>query len=68
MKNWKQNGWKTSTGTDVKNQEIWLSLDTTVQALKMKGLNLRIEWVKGHAGIHGNEMADRLATAGIDIY
>lgn len=32
----------------------------------MNGLNVDIQWVKGHAGIHWNEFADRLANQALD--
>ncbi len=56
---WEKNGWKTSTGGDVENKEIWMSLVGAVRKIKGK-----IEWkkVKGHAGIAGNERVDEIAT------
>lgn len=65
LPNWKKNGWKTSNATDVRNKEIWLSLSTCYDALKLKGIQLDMQWVKGHANVYGNEMADQLASAGI---
>lgn len=65
MPNWKKNGWKTAHGTDVRNKEIWQSLSTCYDALTLKGIQLEILWVKGHANVYGNEMADQLAVAGI---
>lgn len=53
---WKNNGWKTLAGP-VKNQELWMQLDSL-----MTDLHVSWEWVKGHAGIEGNEVADTLAS------
>jgi ribonuclease HI len=56
---WEKNGWKTSTGGDVENKEIWMSLVNAVRQIKGK-----IIWkkVKGHAGVAGNERVDEIAT------
>ncbi|CAJ0586680.1 unnamed protein product, partial [Mesorhabditis spiculigera] len=54
---WKENGWMTSAGTPVKNQDLHKELDR-----KMQGMDVKFEYVPGHSGIHGNEQADRLAT------
>ncbi len=55
IKSWKKNGWRTSSKSPVKNVEYWLELD----ALNNK-LSVNWSWVKGHAGIEGNEECDRL--------
>ncbi len=52
---WKKNGWRTSGKSAVKNVEYWVELD----ALNSK-LSVNWSWVKGHAGIEGNEECDRL--------
>lgn len=56
---WEKNNWKTSTGGDVENQDLWKLLVQVVR--RIKGT---ITWkkVKGHAGIPGNERADEIAT------
>lgn len=55
IKTWKKNGWRTSNRESVKNVEYWTELD----ALNNK-MNVTWSWVKGHAGISGNEECDRL--------
>lgn len=57
---WQRKGWKTSTGTPVKNQDLWL-------ALAEAGRRHTIEWnwIKGHAGHPENERCDELARAAI---
>tara|TARA_B100000575_G_scaffold292697_1_gene301806 strand:+ start:4407 stop:4868 length:462 start_codon:yes stop_codon:yes gene_type:complete len=53
---WKINGWKTSTKKPVKNQDLWLKLDSEI-----KHHNIKWNWVKGHANNKYNEKADLLA-------
>ena len=60
IKNWKNNKWKTSQKKDVKNKNLWLLVD-----LASEKHNIEWNWVKGHAGNYGNEIADKLATQAI---
>ncbi|MCF6764679.1 ribonuclease HI [Thiotrichales bacterium 19S3-7] len=59
--NWKKNNWKTAQKKPVKNKELWLELDHQLQKHQV-----RWHWVKGHAGIEGNEIADQLANLGVE--
>lgn len=61
MHNWKKNGWKTSARKPVKNDDLWRELDLEVGRHKINW-----HWVKGHAGIPDNELADELANRGVD--
>ena len=56
IKNWKKNGWKTAAKKQVKNKELWMSLDVLIAKH-----NINWKWVKGHAGNIYNEKADYLA-------
>ena len=58
---WKKNNWKTASKKPVKNMELWQELDQLVNQHEITW-----KWVKGHAGIPGNERADELANKGID--
>jgi len=62
IESWKSNGWKTVAKKPVKNIDLWQSLDEQV-----KKHRINWHWVKGHAGIEGNEMADQLANLAIDL-
>ena len=56
IKNWKKNGWKTSTGKPVQNLDLWQKID---------GLRINevcMEFVKGHSGDKYNERVDLIAT------
>ena len=57
---WKKKGWKTASGSAVKNVDLWQALDDLIQKH-----DIEWEWVKGHAGIEGNEKADELANRGV---
>src|SRR5690554_6915262 len=50
---WKRRGWRSSTGTAVKNTELWQTLDVLASAARAQ-----VEWVRGHNGDAGNEWAD----------
>ena len=56
---WRKRGWKTATGGDVLNRDLWEQLDELVTARGKGG----IEWhyVRGHAGTPGNERVDEIA-------
>jgi ribonuclease HI len=61
---WKSNNWCKADGTTVSNVEHWQFLDKHMNALQAKGVSITFEWVKGHNGDQGNEMADKYATIG----
>jgi ribonuclease HI len=57
---WKKNAWRTSDKKQVKNQDLWMELDSLAGELSPGW-----EWVKGHAGNTYNERCDKLAQAQI---
>lgn len=61
ISSWKRNGWKTASKDPVKNQDLWMSLDTLASPLSVRWV-----WVKGHAGIKYNELVDTLTRKEID--
>ena len=54
---WKKNGWS-KKGGEIKNLELIIEAHTLYEKLKDK---IEINHVKGHAGVEGNELADRMA-------
>ena len=61
IEGWKKRGWKKSDKKPVLNSDLWQDLDSLNARL-----NVNWKWVKGHAGIEGNERADALARKGIE--
>lgn len=61
MVGWKRRGWKTASGAKVKNLELWKE----IYSLWNPKLHT-VEWVRGHNGDPGNELADVWANAGSD--
>jgi len=57
---WKKRGWKKSDKKPVINVDLWKTLDQLNSEREVTW-----KWVKGHAGIEGNERADELAREGI---
>jgi len=53
---WKRKGWKTAEGEDVANQDLWKELMRAVA-----GKKIIWKYVRGHAGIPGNERVDEIA-------
>jgi ribonuclease HI len=54
--NWRRKGWKTASGTPVKNRDLWEELDELARKHRV-----RWEWIRGHNGHPENERADTLA-------
>ncbi|MCS5563016.1 MAG: ribonuclease HI [Oleiphilaceae bacterium] len=60
LSGWKRNGWKTAAKKPVKNDDLWRELDAETARHRVNW-----HWVKGHAGIPDNELADELANQGV---
>lgn len=70
-KKWKSNGWRTTNGSVVANQDLIKRILQYLKHINKKLANygfppVRIEYVPGHSGDYGNEMADQLANQGAD--
>lgn len=61
---WRAKGWRSASGDPVKNLELWERLVHLIES-KPK-LKVDFCWVKGHAGIAMNELADQLAAKGVE--
>ena len=53
--NWKRKGWKTSTGGDVLNRDLWEKLDSLTKIHQVTW-----HWVKGHSDDERNNRCDEL--------
>jgi len=58
---WKAKGWRTTSRTPVKNQDLWQRLDAMAARH-----DVHWHWVRGHSGHRENELADALANRAID--
>ena len=56
---WKANGWRTANNEPVINKDELIKMDKA-----LGDLNVKWQHVNSHAGVHGNEEADKLARAG----
>lgn len=63
IKGWKRKGWKNSAGKPVLNKDLWQDLDQLTQDLAASKLNIKWNYVRGHAGDPGNERCDEIARA-----
>ena len=61
LPNWVRRGWPTADNKPVKNDDLWKRL-----AQEVARHQVQWRWVKGHAGIDGNERADALANRGVE--
>lgn len=58
---WQNNGWKTKTGDDIKNRDLWERTSKYLRLIEDTGQKVTFVKVKGHAGNTFNEMVDKLA-------
>ncbi|MEY9782289.1 ribonuclease H family protein [Sinorhizobium fredii] len=64
---WKKNGWQRGgANADPKNRillnvDLWQAIDAALSGADQ----IIVKWVKGHAGVVGNERADELSNLGI---
>lgn len=61
VKGWVKKGWKTATGRDVKNADLWKKI------LELGPDRVEFQWVKAHATNEHNNYVDQLANKAIDI-
>ena len=57
---WKRNSWRTSDKKPVKNQDLWMELDSLAGEF-----SITWEWVRGHAGNEYNELCDSMTQEAI---
>ena len=57
INSWKLNGWRTSSGKPVLNQDLWQALD------RARLESVKLEFVKGHSGDQDNDRVDQIAVS-----
>lgn len=62
LTNWEKRGWKTSSGTQVANQELWQKI--AIQLNKFSKISFN--WTKGHLNNKGNLFVDELLNKTMD--
>ena len=61
---WDKNGWKTASSQPVKHQELIKEINSKINDVLDKGVNIDIKHIPAHVGHEGNEMADFYAKQG----
>jgi ribonuclease HI len=56
---WRKRGWRTATGTEVLNRDLWEQLAALTDARGKGGIDWH--YVRGHVGTPGNERVDAIA-------
>ena len=67
MAGWERNGWRTASKKPVANVEYWKSLKARLDKLRAANVNIRFQWVKGHATNQFNNFVDELAVAAVKL-
>ncbi|KAJ4472439.1 ribonuclease H-like domain-containing protein [Lentinula edodes] len=64
LQKWLENDWRKADGSAVKNPELIHYVAILLSSRFRIGQSVKLEYVKGHSGIEGNEGADHLANLG----
>ena len=64
-KTWIRNDWIKSDGKEITSASYWKELVELRDRAEQRGIKISFDWVKGHSGDLGNELADKLATIGV---
>lgn len=62
---WIKNNWRRADGEVVSNRNEWETLIALRDKVLESGVEMTIDWVRGHSGNVGNSIADVLATRGV---
>lgn len=65
---WRRHNYTTSKGAPVKNLKLIMYMDALLASRGRSGQQVRLEYVRGHAGEVGNEGADALAVRGARLH
>lgn len=53
--------WEESDFKNISSPSRWKSISSKLKILRGKGIKVQVEWIKGHKGHLGNELADSIA-------
>ena len=62
--NWERKGWKTADRKEVVSKDLFKRARDLMKTLAANGTNVEFRHIRGHSGVWGNEMADKLAVEG----
>lgn len=62
---WRKNNWVKYDGSIPANVPYWKELLAKRDVLTQRGVKVSVNWIRGHVGNLGNELADHLATVGV---
>lgn len=62
---WRRNNWLKADGQPPKNVELWKDLVVLFDEIKERGVDLMVNWTRGHVGNFGNELVDGMAFVGM---
>jgi ribonuclease HI len=55
---WKNNDWKKVDGKSIAEPDLWQKVSEYLDTLRSNGCSIKLEWIKGHSGNLGNELAN----------
>lgn len=61
--NWSRSAWRTSTGSEVKNRDLWEKILKGFTEFHKLEMRFEYELIKGHSGHDANERCDQIAVA-----
>lgn len=61
LQQWQARGWKTKTGDEIKNRDLWEQVVESLNAIAHNGQSVKVIKIKGHAGNTFNELVDKIA-------
>jgi ribonuclease HI len=64
---WEREGWRTANRGEVVSKDLFKRAKDMLDSLGERGTIVKLKHVRGHAGVWGNEMADKLAVKGANL-
>lgn len=64
VEKWSLNNWCRADGKTISNSDDWKYIKSLKEELASLGIEVEAMWVKGHADVYGNELADLYSVIG----